>query len=263
MEIDLDINEFDQEKLFDFQDGAGLVPAHQHINGGGWISNTAHVDDNCYVGPSAQVFGNAKVTGNVIINDYARVYGHAFVYGKAMIYGDSQVCGNAQVYGFAKVSGHANVYENARVLDNSIVHEYCKIYGNAVVRNNSEVLGYSHVYGNAVVSDIVKLYSNTVVTRKPICVFGLDQTVTITDHHIQIGCVVIPPYYFKKIGKRIFEIMGYGKEISDKWMKAIQIGLDIHECTDRQEDIEATSERDIFMELMTGANARTQIDPKR
>lgn len=28
-------------KAFDFEDGNGLVPAHQHKNGGGWVADTA------------------------------------------------------------------------------------------------------------------------------------------------------------------------------------------------------------------------------
>lgn len=28
-------------KTHDFKDGNGAVPAHQHINGGGWVANTA------------------------------------------------------------------------------------------------------------------------------------------------------------------------------------------------------------------------------
>ena len=29
---------------FDFKDGNGPVPAHQHPNGGGWVADTAKVD---------------------------------------------------------------------------------------------------------------------------------------------------------------------------------------------------------------------------
>jgi hypothetical protein len=50
---------------FDF--GFGPVPAHQHPNGGGWVSDTAEVSDTAYVGPNAQVFGNARVSGNARI----------------------------------------------------------------------------------------------------------------------------------------------------------------------------------------------------
>lgn len=35
---------------FDFEDGNGPVPAHQHSNGGGWVADTATVADTAYVG---------------------------------------------------------------------------------------------------------------------------------------------------------------------------------------------------------------------
>lgn len=58
--------------VFDFGDGRGEVPAHQHPNGMGWVENTAHVSDNARVYGNAMVFGDAHVSGN------ARVYGDAW-----------------------------------------------------------------------------------------------------------------------------------------------------------------------------------------
>ena len=40
---------------FDFNDGNGLVPAHKHSNGGGWVAETADVADTVYVWPEAMV----------------------------------------------------------------------------------------------------------------------------------------------------------------------------------------------------------------
>ena len=62
---------------------------HQHKNGGGWVANTAKVEETAYIGPDALVFGDAKV------------YGDARVYGDAQVYGNAQVSGDAQVYGDA------------------------------------------------------------------------------------------------------------------------------------------------------------------
>ena len=50
---------------------------HQHKNGGGWVANTATVEDSVYIGPDAWVYGNAQVFGD------ARVYGNAQVFGDA------------------------------------------------------------------------------------------------------------------------------------------------------------------------------------
>ena len=68
---------------FDFQDGNGPVPAHQHPKGNGWVADSATVDGSAYVGPDALVSDNAKVSGN------ARVYGDARVYGNAQVHGDA------------------------------------------------------------------------------------------------------------------------------------------------------------------------------
>ena len=59
------------EQTFDF--GSGPVPAHRHINGGGWVADTAHVDDTAFVGPDARVFGHGMVRG------YGRVTDHGVV----------------------------------------------------------------------------------------------------------------------------------------------------------------------------------------
>ena len=49
---------------YDFEDGCGPVPAHKHTKGGGWVADTASVDDSAYVGRYAKVYGNAKVYGD-------------------------------------------------------------------------------------------------------------------------------------------------------------------------------------------------------
>lgn len=47
---------------------------HRHSNGGGWVSNSAHVDASAYVGPYARVLGGT-VTGHARIEDHAIVTG--------------------------------------------------------------------------------------------------------------------------------------------------------------------------------------------
>ena len=60
---------------FDFQDGNGPVPAHQHPNGGGWVADTARVEESAYVGPNAQVYGSAHVEGGVQLLSDTRISG--------------------------------------------------------------------------------------------------------------------------------------------------------------------------------------------
>ena len=111
---------------FDF--GFGPVPAHQHTNGGGWVADTARVEDSAYIGPSAQVTGNARVSGN------------AQVSGDAQVSGNARVSGNAQVSGNAWVSGNAQVSGNARVSDNAWVSGNAQVSGNAKIAKPSDYL---------------------------------------------------------------------------------------------------------------------------
>lgn len=60
---------------FDFQDGNGPVPAHRHPNGGGWVADTANVEETAYVGPNAQVYGSAHVEGGVSLLCDTRISG--------------------------------------------------------------------------------------------------------------------------------------------------------------------------------------------
>jgi hypothetical protein len=92
-----------ENTTFDFLDGNGPVPAHQHFNGRGWVANTAQVSDTARVSGNALVFGNARVFGN------AWVFGNALVSGNARVSGHAKVSGYAQVYGDAGVSGYAKV----------------------------------------------------------------------------------------------------------------------------------------------------------
>jgi len=48
------------DNQFDF--GFGLVSAHKHVNGGGWVADTAIVDDSAFIGPQAWVYGEARVS---------------------------------------------------------------------------------------------------------------------------------------------------------------------------------------------------------
>jgi len=77
---------------YNFNDGNGPVPAHQHPNGGGWVADSSTVADTAFVAPNALVYGNARVCDNALVSGNARVSGYA------------RVCDNAQVSGDAKVT---------------------------------------------------------------------------------------------------------------------------------------------------------------
>lgn len=107
---------------------------HTHSNGGGFVADTAQVDDSVYVGKNAKVLGRAKITGNAQIKDYAIVTGSATVSGNAVI------------------SGHAVVAERATVKDNAIVSDSAGVMGNSVVSDNARVLESGLVFNNYKVS---------------------------------------------------------------------------------------------------------------
>ena len=81
---------------FDFNDGNGPVPAHQHSNGGGWVADTAYVDIAAYIGLDALVFGDARVFGNAQVFGDARVFGNALVSGYALVSDDACVSGDVE-----------------------------------------------------------------------------------------------------------------------------------------------------------------------
>ncbi|MBR4627305.1 MAG: hypothetical protein IKO47_06355 [Ruminococcus sp.] len=114
----------------------------RHSNGGGFVANTATVDDSVYVGRDAKVLGYATVTGN------ARIDGHAIV------------SGSAKVSGNAIVTGHAVVAERAQVRDNAIVADYAGVMGDSVVSDNARVIESGLVFntysvsGNATVKGV-------------------------------------------------------------------------------------------------------------
>jgi len=100
---------------FDFSYGGGPVPAHRHLNGGGWVADSANVADSARVSGSAQVFGNAVVSGYAVVSGNARVFGDARVSGRAQVFGNAVVSGDARVSGDAWVYGDAVVVGNAQV----------------------------------------------------------------------------------------------------------------------------------------------------
>jgi CheY-like chemotaxis protein len=137
---------------FDF--GAGLTPARRHVNPdgslGGWVAETAHVEEGCTVAEKARVFDNARVFGGSLILGKATVYDYARVRDGGIVTGDASVCGSAVVEGAvisdeAVVSGDAfvgvtaTVKGRARVTDRARVSRCAVVSGDAVVSGNDWV----------------------------------------------------------------------------------------------------------------------------
>jgi NTP pyrophosphatase (non-canonical NTP hydrolase) len=111
---------------------------HQYKNPngltGGWVENSASVEDTVYIGPSAVVYDNARVYGNALIYGNARVYGNAQVYGNAEVCGDAWVFECAQVYGDTEVYGDTRIHGNAQIFS---VYVDCDISGEQDIEKTS------------------------------------------------------------------------------------------------------------------------------
>ena len=120
-------------------EGAGIksrplnMNGRRHANGGGFVANSARVDDSVYVGPNAAVIGNATVTGNAVIDGYAMIAENANISGNAYIGDSAMVMGRATVSGNAKVLESACIWGNYSVKDNAVVKgvAFCMANGSA------------------------------------------------------------------------------------------------------------------------------------
>lgn len=249
--------------------GNGDVPAHKHKNGGGWIANTVNIDDNCYVGPYAVVFDNATIKDSVKINDYARVYGNTIVTNNVRVYGNAKIYDNARIMNNARVCGEAKVYGNARLYDNVYVFDDAKIYDYAILKNSTEVYENAIIFGNSVLIEHTKIYNDCIVTRQPLVITGklseVTNNITISDHHITIGCIVLPPSMWKNYGIEIFTLFNKAfnnmkREQAEKWLEIIIATSDFHGCVDRPEDIEKIKNNKVIQRIMAGETQDRNIN---
>ena len=149
---------------FDFGDGKGPVPAHQHSNGGGWVADTAIVAATAYLGSSARVYGNAWVSGD------ARVYDAAMVYGKAQVYGNAWVSGDARVSDDARVCGNAWMCDAPTENDDdvNVTEEGCSENTDILIKMVTNEYIYYFQPSNAFVGSATKMMANAniVISRK-------------------------------------------------------------------------------------------------
>ena len=250
---------------YDF--GFGPVPAHPHPKGGGWVANTAKVDDSCYIGPYAQVYGMAQVTRKAVIDGYAKIFGEARVTDEAKIYGAAKVYQNALVSGRARVSGEAKVYGNTIVTDNCLVYECAEVYENARIRNYCEVHGNAKVRAHAELLENATVSENCIVTRRPIVISGVTSwNIVVTDHHISVGCVTLPPSIWKDHGKtlaRFFSNMGQlttPKTVTERWITGLQLASETHGCTDIEEEVANFDLREKLSKILSDERFWVQND---
>ena len=176
-----------------------------HLNGGGFVQNTATVDQGAFVSDkavvcgtakvkgTAKVLGNAQVKGNAEIKERALVYDNAKVSGNAVISGDARVFdsakvdgakiyGKAKVYGMAKVEGNGiEIYGDAQVFDNAQVKDNAEIYGNAKILGAAVVKNGAKIYGNAKANDNVEIGGTAEISG----------SATITDDSRVVGSAIV------------------------------------------------------------------------
>lgn len=160
-----------KQQMFDFEDGNGPVPAHQHKKGGGWVANTAYVAPTACVGPIARVYGRAGVHDFVEIHQTARVRGVAQLWNDVLLFGDSEV-------------EDAELYHQVR------------LYQGVVVRGRGTVLmGDMDLYSPLVNGPLVIDATPIIVTSDyphPVVMVKSPQNM------VSVGCVTHPLTYWRK-----------------------------------------------------------------
>jgi len=178
-------------EMFDFEDGNGSVPAHRHPFGGGWVANSAHVDETAWVWCDSRVYGHAQVLHETHIGGQAKVYGSARVRESALVCENAKVCGNADLRGKVEVSGTVliegspSLWGKAKVGGDVLISgDFIYIYGSpeisgkVVILHGAEIFGQFHVSGNAVIT--------RKCTREPVVIGGLPFSVTVMDDDIHM-----------------------------------------------------------------------------
>lgn len=166
------------------------VSGHRHINHtttgdveGGFVADTAHVDDSVWIADTAHVcaraqvlefakiFGcsvvddDAVVKGNAILNDNAVAQDHSVVEGFSVLHGNGFVQDHGHLYGgdvnhFPQLFNFAKVGGNARVTDGAWIQGHVTVMDNAVIFGRPILKGYSRVDGAGKVADTRPLIAN-------------------------------------------------------------------------------------------------------
>jgi len=90
-----------------------------HPNGGGFVADTAEVEESVYVASDARILGDSRVSGNARVENMAIIH-DSTVEDEAIVSGKSLVTNRSTVRDNAIVSGQAIVYR-------STVHGYARI----------------------------------------------------------------------------------------------------------------------------------------
>ncbi len=182
---------------FDFEDGRGEVPAHQHVNKngdvGGWVEDNCTVSEYSYISEAAKVYNNSRVYNSRVYN--SRVLDGSSVYNSHV---DNSHVDGSSVYN-SRVDG-SSVY-NSSVLNGSSVY-------NSSVLNGSRV-DNSRVY-NAKITQTKQVYTQSPIgSRNDRCTATIDENGEI---RIVAGCFSGTLDEFQKAVIETHGHSNYGKE---------------------------------------------------
>lgn len=221
-----------------FNFGNGEVPASVHKNPtgdlGGWVADTATVEQGVYISCSSTVFGSANVSSKASIT------------GSSKIFGSANVSGNARVGYSSSVSGNSRVIQNASVAD-SIMTERALAGGTCVIEHSSltdnvEVSGEAHIKDSQLsgfllvggltqikkctargLSNWAKLNDNgkfmgTIDKFVPLYLSGLGSwNISITDDIMKIGCQTLKIKEWWELSDESIQSMSGSEKDSLEW----------------------------------------------
>lgn len=160
--------------LHDFGYGDGLVPAHRHPNGGGWVSDEATVHPAAYISSEAVVIGRASLCPDVILRDHTSIIGNVTIKGKALMEDNSRIIDNVQIDGDVSMSGYSLLEDDAKVEKNAVlvVSRHASMRGDAIVIEGTTKLdgmaiitGGSRLSGDLFFADAISI--NAVLDDSP------------------------------------------------------------------------------------------------
>lgn len=130
---------------------------------GGFVAETATVDNTVIIEIGASVCERAKVLNN------SNVLGEAIVKGRAIVNNGATINGNAVVYGRSDVDGNGIVIDgNTKVFGNAKINDSVKLSDDVQVFGNAEVSGTSSVLDEVIVAGNTKIFGDANLFHKSI-----------------------------------------------------------------------------------------------
>lgn len=94
------------------------VHYHHHPNGGGWVAETASVDESVWVGGLVFVHGKPRISENVVLLDMVEIDGSPTISGNAVL------SNWTKVWGSPTICGNVRTYQHTRIFDKAVLEDY-------------------------------------------------------------------------------------------------------------------------------------------